>query len=63
MTINDTDMDKIKECINIINGELGAFDMEYILNPYKFEDGKVRQMPGRFKNFNIILPLLNLFFP
>ena len=61
MTINDSDMDKIKECINIINGELSAFDMEYILNPYKFEDGKVRQMPGRFKNFNIILPLLNLF--
>jgi hypothetical protein len=41
-------------------GEIDKVDYSYVTDPYKSKDGKVRRMPARIRNYNIIKPVVDL---
>lgn len=55
------DLTDIERCYNAIAGSIDVSDpvYNYILNPYNFDDEKLKNYPGNLQNYDIINPIID----
>ncbi len=57
LAIGYRDTDELDRLMQAFSGGIRKSDYHYILNPYNFAEDRLKNLPGRLRNYDIIAPL------